>query len=169
MIMAWSKCDISVGETGASDAMASSLTSVGVIKDKSSTLETADGDALEMKATGGETVGYEKQEGTVTLTTRVIEPDNAFFTSFGIGDVDSDEDGTLSIQTLVVPKEFSVKVSPKNIGARGLMAPKTSVSISLGWSEEDGNFADVTFGILHGQQKDQSGKGYWFKYFTKKA
>ena len=37
-IMAWSECTIEIGKTGENDAMASSLTDIGVIKDKSSTV-----------------------------------------------------------------------------------------------------------------------------------
>ena len=52
--MSWSKCQIEIGKTGENDVMATSLKSVGVIKDKSSTLEASEGEALEAKATGGE-------------------------------------------------------------------------------------------------------------------
>ena len=61
--MAWSKCTIEIGTTGGNGAMATSLTSIGTIKDKSSTLEPSDGETLEAKATGGETVAKEAQEG----------------------------------------------------------------------------------------------------------
>lgn len=53
IIMAWSKCTIEIAPTGADDAFnGTELKSIGVIKDKSTTLEPSDGDALEMKATG---------------------------------------------------------------------------------------------------------------------
>ena len=45
-IMAWSKCTFEIGKTGDNDAMAAELTSIGTIKDKSSSLEPSDGDAL---------------------------------------------------------------------------------------------------------------------------
>ena len=81
IIMAWSKCTIEIAPTGADDAFnGTELKSIGVIKDKSTTLEPSDGDALEMKATGGETVAKEVQEGGFTLKTRVIEPDELYST-----------------------------------------------------------------------------------------
>ena len=73
-IMAWSKCTFEIGKTGDSDAMATDLTNIGTIKDKSSSLETSEGEALEMKATGGETVANEVLDGSFKETTRVIEP-----------------------------------------------------------------------------------------------
>lgn len=79
-IMAWSECTIEIGKTGENDAMASSLTDIGVIKDKSSTLEPSDGDTLEAKATGGKTVAKEQLEGGFLLKTRVIEPDDELLT-----------------------------------------------------------------------------------------
>ena len=46
IIMSWSKCRVEVGKTGADDAMATTLYSVGTINDKSTTLATADGGKL---------------------------------------------------------------------------------------------------------------------------
>lgn len=158
-IMAWSKCAIEVGKTGTNDAMATTLTSVGLVKDKSATLESADGDSLEMKSTGGETVGSEKQEGTLTLACRIIEPGQEFYTLLGIG---AASDTNIAVQSHVVPDEYSVKVTPNKVGAYGIQAPKCSVSVSAGWSEEDGNYVDLTFGILHGAQADSKGKSYWY-------
>jgi len=51
LIMAWSKCAITIGPTGTGDVMGSTLTDIGVIKDKSTTLETSDGDELKAVAT----------------------------------------------------------------------------------------------------------------------
>lgn len=158
-IMAWSKCAIEIGKTGASDAMATALTSVGVVKDKSATMESADGDSLEMKSTGGETVGSEKQEGTVTITCRIIEPGQELYTLLGIG---AASDTNIAVQSHVVASEYSVKVTPNKVGAWGVEAPKCSVSVSAGWSEEDGNYVDLSFGVLHGAQVDSKGKAYWY-------
>ena len=58
-IMAWSKCTFEIGRTGENVAMATELFNIGTIKDKSSSLDPSEGDALEMKATGGETVAKE--------------------------------------------------------------------------------------------------------------
>lgn len=159
-IMAWSKCTIEIGDTGASDAMATALVSVGTVKDKSSSLEPSDGDSLEAKASGGELVAKELLEGGFKLKTRVIEPEDALYTALGLGTVATDE---LQVKTHVVSEYQSVKVTPKNVGAKGIKAPKTLVSFKPGWSEEDGNYVDLEFDILKGDA------AYWYSKFTKAA
>ena len=160
-IMAWSKCTFEIGKTGDNDAMATELTNIGTIKDKSSSLEPSDGDALEMKATGGETVAKEVLEGGYKATTRVIEPTDELETLLGISKAGTD--GETQITTHVVEGDWSLKITPKNVGAKGIKAPKCSITYKPGWSEEDGNFADIEFEILKGDA------GYWYSRFTKAA
>lgn len=161
VIMAWSKCKIEIGKTGANDAMAESLTDIGVIKDRSTTLEPSDGDVLEAKETGGHTVAKEQQEGGFTLKTRVIEPTNTLEVLLGIATSESENES--QVKTHIVDGDWSVKLTPKNVGARGIKAPLTSISYKPGWSEEEGNYADLEFEILYGEQ------GYWYSKFTKQA
>lgn len=162
VIMAWSKCKFEIGKTKDDDSMAETLTDIGVIKDKSSTLEPSDGDELEMKATGGETVAKETQEGGFTATTRVIEPTDDLLTLLGIGEADS-TNNKFKVQTHIVDGDWSLKITPKNTGARGLEAPKCNITYKPGWSEEDGNYADIDFEIIKGDA------GYWYSLFTKAA
>lgn len=160
-IMAWSKCTFEIGKTGDNDAMATELTNIGTIKDKSSSLEPSDGDTLEMKATGGETVAKEVLEGGFKAITRVIEPTEELETTLGISKAGAD--GDTKITTHVVEGDWSLKITPKNVGAKGVKAPKCSITYKPGWSEEDGNFADIEFEILKGDA------GYWYSRFTKAA
>lgn len=145
--MSWSKCKIEVGATGDSDAMATTLTSIGTINDKSTTLSSEDGDSLEAKATGGILVAYEEGEPVVTLTTRVKEMDfdvEALFT----GATKSSDSTSLAVTTNVVDGDFSFKLTPKNVGAIGIKARRTHVSFRPGSSEEEGTYVDLTFRIL---------------------
>ena len=87
--MAWSKCKVEFGVATGSFTMPSSLTSCGIIKDKSAVLEALDGDELSAVGTGGEEVGHEDLEGGMQLTIRVIEPENALLTALGLGAVAS--------------------------------------------------------------------------------
>ncbi len=165
-IMSWSKCKFEIGKTGSNDAMASTLTDIGTIKDKSSSLEPSDGESLEMKATGGETVAKETQEGGFTATTRVIEPDSSLLTLLGIGEVvstEGDDKGDIHVTTHIVDGDWSLKITPKNVGGKGIKAPKCTITYKPGWSEEDGNYADIDFEILKGDA------GYWYSIFTKAA
>lgn len=164
VIMAWSKCKFEIGKTKDDDTMAETLTDIGTIKDKSSTLEPSDGEELEMKATGGETVAKETQEGGYKATTRVIEPTDDLLTLLGLGEVVSGEGadkGDFKVTTHIVDGNWSLKITPKNAGAKGIKAPKTSITYKPGWSEEDGNYADIGFEILKGDA------GYWYSKFTK--
>lgn len=162
IIMSWSKCRVEVGYTGEGDAFATELVSVGTINDKSTTLATADGESLEAKATGGVTVALEEGEPVVTLTTRVKEMDfdtEGFFT----GAVKSVQGDELAVSTNVVQKEFSVKVTPKNIGATGIKAARCSVKFRPGSSEDEGQYVDLTFTILEPEN------GVFYKKFKVKA
>ena len=162
-VIAWSECQISVGATGDSTT---SFDKIGTIKDQSAVFSTSDGNTLELKATGGHTVAYEQQEGTATLTCRVIEPDFSFYKLFGITST-ATAGNEIKITTLLCQEEKSVKLTPKNIGAYGLVAPFCSVSIKTGWSETEGNYADVTFGILCKVATNDS--SYWYKLIKKEA
>lgn len=161
VIMAWSECQIKIGATGTNDTMGSTLTSIGTIKDKSTTLEPSDGDVLEAKSTGGHTVAKEQQEGGFTLKTRVIEPTNTLEVLLGIATTESSHES--QVKTHIVDGDWSVELTPKNVGARGIKAPLTNIAYKPGWSEEEGNYADLEFEILFGEQ------AYWYVKFTKQA
>ena len=145
IIMSWSKCKIEVGKTGANDAMAETLTDIGVINDKSTTMSAEDGETLTATATGGIVVAEEEGEPVVSITTRVKEMSYAVETLF-TGAVASNNE--LTVKTNVVSDDFSLKLTPKNIGAVGIKARRTHVSFRPGSSEEEGQYVDLTFKIL---------------------
>lgn len=145
IIMSWSKCKIEVGKTGEDEAMATTLTDIGTINDKSTTLATEDGETLTATATGGIVVAEEEGEPVVTLTTRVKEMDFDTEKMFTGAEILNEE---LTVKTNVVSKDFSVKLTPKNIGSIGIKARRTHVSFRPGSSEEEGSYVDLTFKIL---------------------
>jgi len=147
IIASWHKCKIEIGETGENDAMADSLESIGTIKDKSTSMTHEDGETLTLTATGGIVVAEEVGEGTVSVTTRVIEP------SFDLenkltGAVKAQDGSELTVKTNVVSKDFSMKLTPKNIGSVGIKARRCAVTYKPGSSEEEGQYADITFKFL---------------------
>lgn len=147
IVMSWSKCKIEVGKTGDDDAMATELTDIGTINHQSTTLATEDGDTLTATATGGIVVAEEEGEPTVTLTTRVKEMTFDVEKMFTGATLSADEN-ELTVNTNVVSDEFSLKLTPKNIGAIGIKARRTHVSFRPGSSEEEGAYVDLTFKIL---------------------
>lgn len=146
VIMSWSEVIIEAGRTGENDAMSEKLFSVGTINDKSTSMTTTDGDTLEAKATGGVTVAEEESEPTIEVTCRVKEMD--FDTEGLFTGAEENEDGELVVKTNKVDDDFSLKVTPKNIGAKGLKARRTHVKFRPGHSEEEGSYVDLTFKIL---------------------
>lgn len=161
IIMAWLECDIEIAlslEDGSFPT--GELTGVGIIKDKSSTLEPRDGDTLEMKKTGGKVVAKETLEGGYALKTRVIEPTEELMTLLRLGAASG---GEFNVKTHLVADQYAVKVTPKKIGAVGIKAPTTNVTYKPGWSEEDGNYVDLEFEILQGAAD------YWYSRFKKSA
>lgn len=147
VIMSWSEVLILFGETGENDAMATTLYTLGVINDKSTSLTYTEGDSLTATATGGKTIAEEYSEGSVEVTTRIKEMDFATETLL-TGSIEEEESGELIVTTHIVEKEMSLKVVPKNIGSIGIKARRTKVKFVPGYSEEEGNFVDVTFKIL---------------------
>lgn len=146
--MSWSKCKIEIGKLAEdSDAMATNLTDVGTINDKSTTLATEDGETLTATATGGVVVAEEEGEPTVTVTTRIKEMDFDIESLFTGAEISTDKN-SLKVSTNVVSGEFSMKLTPKNIGATGIKARRTHVSFRPGSSEEEGHYVDLTFKIL---------------------
>lgn len=162
VIMAWSKCTLKIGKMGADEAMAESLTEIGPLKYQSTELTADDGDTLQMQEEGAGLVGYEQLPGAYSLTTRIIEPDDALYTLLGLGKAGGSGAG-FQVSTHVVSDYFSAQVDPLHTGARGIKAPKCSVSVKPGYSTQDGNYLDLTFGILNGAA------GYWYERTTKAA
>ncbi len=147
IVMSWSKCKLEVARLAKMMQWATTLTSVGVINDKSTTLATEDGETLTATATGGIVVAEEEGEPTVTITTRVKEMDFDTEKLFTGAEIESDGN-EMTVKTNVVSDDFSVKVTPKNIGAIGIKARRTHVSFRPGSSEEEGAYVDLTFKIL---------------------
>lgn len=147
IIMSWSKCKIEIGKTGENDAMATELKDIGIINDRSTTLSTEDGDSLEAKATGGVTVAKEEGEHRYIITTRVKEM--AFETEAELnGGTLSEGKDELTVKTNIISENYSLKLTPKNIGAIGIKAPKCHITMKPGSSEEEGSWVDLTFEIL---------------------
>ena len=152
IIMSWSKVIIEVGKTGENDAMSTAMFSVGTINDKSTSMTVSDGDTLEAKATGGVTVAEEESEPGIEITYRVKEMD--FDTEGMFTGAKENADGELVVKTNIVDDDFSIKITPKNIGAKGLKARRTHVKFRPGHSEEEGSYVDVTHKILECEDEE---------------
>lgn len=158
IIMAWSKCKIDLAPMPEDESMAedASMFNVGIIRNNTTSLSTEEGDALQAIETGGAIVAEEKQEGTFELATEIIEPSDDLYVNLGIGRKSGDD---LLVDTHIVPGNFSLKLTPKNLGAKGIKVPKCSVSVAPSFGDDTGHALTLTFSILNGDA------GYWYSKF----
>lgn len=158
IIMAWSKCKIDLAPMPEDESMAedSAMFNVGIIRANTTSLSTEDGDALQAIETGGAIVAEEKQEGTFELATEIIEPSDDLYVNLGIAHM-SDED--LLVDTHIVPGNYSLKLTPKNLGAKGIKIPKCSISVAPAFGDDTGHALTITASVLQGEA------GYWYSKF----
>lgn len=142
IIMAWSQCKVEFGDVGENDTFAAVLHDVGKIRNQTTELSSNDGDTLTETASGGEVVAEEQLDGTLQLQTTIIEPSAELYKTLGIAE--DEKDGEQKVKTHVVPGEKSIKVTPKNKGAKGIKAPCCSLSVAPAFDEKDGNALVLT-------------------------
>ena len=134
--------------------MATELFSIGTIKDQSTEMTSEDGESLEAISSGGILVAKETKDGAFSLTARVIEPTAELYGRLGLSTAGTE--GEDDVHTHIVDGDYSLKIIPKNNGAIGIKAPKTNISFKPGFSETEGNYADITWTIL------QTEGGTWY-------
>lgn len=167
IIAIWQECDIQIAESATDETWptgANAFSSVGVIKEKATTLEATEGETLELKSTGGHTVDIVETEGGLQLKTTTIEP-TTLYKTLGLTDAELTDTVEQGIKTHVVDKRFAVKLTPKRIGGIGYKFPVTQVSIKPGGSEEEGGSAEITFNVI--KPADESVA--WYTRFKKVA
>lgn len=158
IIMSWSKCKIDLAPMPEDESMAedSAMFNVGIIRSNTTNLSTEEGDALQAIETGGAVVAEEKQEGTFELSTEIIEPTDDLYVNLGIGHMSGED---LLVDTHIVPGNFSLKLTPKNLGAKGIKIPKCSISVAPAFGDDTGHALTITASILQGEA------GYWYSKF----
>lgn len=163
IIAIWLECYIEIAPCEADESFPTAgFESIGKLKNKSTTLETTDGETLELKGTGGHTVDIVETEGGFALKTTVIEPTKLYKT-LGLTEDDYDATGKMKVKTHVVEKRYALRLKPKRVGGMGIEAPVTQISFKPGGSEEEGGSANLTFNFIHGQQE------YWYERVKKVA
>lgn len=160
VIMAWSKCKVELAPMPENETMAddSAFFDVGYIRTNTTSLSSNEGDALQAIETGGAIIAEEKQEGDFSLATEVIEPSANLYKNLGIGVMDENGDD-INVTTHIVPGNYCMRLTPKNLGAMGISAPKCSVSVSPAFGDDTGNALTLNVSILQGTA------GYWYKKF----
>lgn len=162
-IAIWLECDIDIAKAKDDETFPTEgLESIGIVKEKSTTLEATDGEKLELKKTGGKVVDSVETEGGFELVTTVIEPTKLYQT-LGLTDDDFEKTGKMKVKTHVVEDRYAVRLTPKRVGGIGIEAPLTQVSFKPTGSEEEGGSVEVRFKFLFGAAD------YWYEKFKKQA
>lgn len=162
VIMAWSKCKVELAPMPENETMAddSAFFDVGYIRTNTTSLSSNEGDALQAIETGGAIIAEEKQEGDFSLATEVIEPSANLYKNLNIGVIDGDD---VNVTTHIVPGNYCMRLTPKNLGAMGISAPKCSVSVAPAFGDDTGNALTLNMSILQGTA------GYWYKKFLNRG
>ena len=159
LVMAWLKCAVDLAPMPEDETMepdGGAWFSVGIIRNNTTQLTAEEGSALQAVESGGAVVAEERQEGGFSLSTEVIEPDDALYANLGLGDVAEEE---LEVKTHVAAGNYCMRLRPKSPGAKGVKAPKCSVSVSPAFGDDTGHALTLSIGILKGDA------GYWYKKF----
>lgn len=167
IIAIWQECDIKLAKASADEKWPTSeesLAPIGVIKEKTTTLEATEGETLELKGSGGHTVDIVETEGGLQLKTTTIEP-NSLYKVLGLTDTELSDSAEQGIKTHVVDERFAVKLTPKRVGGIGYKFPVTQVSVKPGGSEEEGGSAEITFNVIKPADEDTP----WYTRFKKAA
>ena len=159
LIMAWLKCAIDLAPMPEDENMepdGSAYFNVGIIRNNTTKLTAEDGDALQAVESGGMVVAEERLEGTFALASEVVEPDDSLYENLGLGQVSDEE---LRVKTHVAPGHYCLRLRPKNLGAKGIKAPKVSASVSPAFGDDTGHALTLNFSILNGEA------GYWYSKY----
>ena len=141
MAMTWGKPKISMGDTGANDAFAATLTPFTfTIAEDSTAYSKNAGSAKEKYGEGHELVGRKPVKGTRILKFTAIIQTLAEMAQLNLGTVATKK---LPVFTDLMSGYKSIQVDPEEVGMLGLQIPKCSVECSDTYTGADGICVDV--------------------------
>lgn len=146
---AWGEILMDIGLTGANDAMASALETIGVLKEDSLALATEDGKKYELWGSGHELIDELQGEPILTVTGNIIQvPEEVRKKFWEISEQGSGDSKKMQVKSLVTREKWSVKFASRIPGSETFEAPKCSVSMKPVFSETEGWTADFSFKII---------------------
>lgn len=159
VVMAWAQCKIEIGKMGAGDVMATELKEIGRVKDRTTALESDLGTPLEAWASGHKLIAREYPEEVLTINTTVVEPSDEFLQLLGITDTEG------KVKSHYIEGYYSIVVTPKHLGAKGIKAPKVQINYQPAFGEETGNECNLTFTVIKTSELGDE-NNYWYERFT---
>lgn len=149
---AWGEILLSYGTPGTNDEMATSLSSLGYIKEDSLSIDTEEGEMLQLFGTGHVLVDEQGSEPIVRIKATLIGVNNTFW------DMASSPD--TAVESFVDSANYSIKMASKVVGSETLEAPKCKVAAKPLFSEKEGWTVELTITVLKGKA------GYYWNFGT---
>lgn len=148
-VTAWGKITLNIGETGASDAMASALSELGIVEEDSFALETEEGDKIQLFGTGHVLVDEKQLENIESVSCQVIVPSLEQITKFwDVTKTGAEGAEVYTVHSTVSNKYYSIQFLPELVGAIKLEAAKTKPSCQLTFEEKKGWVLQISFTIV---------------------
>lgn len=145
---AWgSKVQIKLGTPATGNAMSTSLAGIGVIKEDSIAVETADGTNLEWKGVGGKLIDQLKGEPTITIKCIVKNLNKSNLSKFWNVQEDATS-GKLKVLGMTNSTKYSVLLGSDVVDSETFEAPYCSVGMKPVYSEKEGWGQEVEFTLL---------------------
>ena len=149
---AWGEVEVKFGTPGAGNTMATTLKTLGIIKEDSLSWEKEDGKVYKWTAIGGKIIDQMKGEPTYKFKCTVKNFSKALLSE--IWDIEEVGD-KLVMKSFVSKKKFSVSIIPKVSGAEKVDIFYCSMTGTLTYDEESGYNIEIEITSLDG------GKGYF--------
>ncbi len=149
---AWGDTHLYLGEPESNGDMSKNLEDLGIIDEDGLTMETADGNALQLKDINGKLIDELTQEPELTLNFTLLKPSEETRGKFW----DMEESGSgdsrkVNVKSLVTLDKYSIKfANPKMAGSETFEAPYCSVTMKPNWSASKGFYAECSAKILMG-------------------
>jgi hypothetical protein len=157
---AWGEVNAYIAEMNAGETFPamSAMDDIGVVKDGTTSIETQDGEVLELKREGGILYDRLEKEATYTLNLTLIDiPEE---TATKLWDIDVTDPGKIKVKSTVSGKKFSVGFAAVKVpGSRTFEIPKCTIKMTPNYSSTEGWSCVLKISIL---QSDVTGVTFQF-------
>lgn len=146
---AWGEILMQIGKTGANDAMAAPLKSIGVLKEESISLTTEEGKKYQLYGSGHELLDELLGEPSLTVTATIVQvPEETRKELWEVEETGEGEAKKMKVKSMVTREKYSVQFASRVPGSETFEAPRCSVNMKPIFSETEGWSAEVSFNII---------------------
>ena len=157
---AWGEVHMFIAETNSTETFPADLLTmdeIGVVKDGTTTIETTDGEVLELKREGG--ILYDKLEKESTFQINCTLIDIPEETAEKLWDMDK-TGGKIRVKSTMSGKKWAVGFAAVKVpGSRTFEVPKSTIKMTPSYSSSEGWSCAVAISVL---QSDITGVTFQF-------